>query len=160
MSPLLIALIGAVVGGALTIAGDVCLRVTVEARRFKALRATLIIEVSEILRRSVELGLVDAAGIRVTAPLPDSAWRATLSAGGVERFDERELQALLALYERVREANHLASQGHVLFALAQLASDDASGGLEAEASRLTTEPFRAVERAATDATRILTKAGD
>ena len=104
----------------------------------KALRATLIIEVSEILRRSVELGLVDAAGIRVTAPLPDSAWRATLSAGGVEG----SMNAITSPAGAISACSgtDLGQQGTFCWRSA-VGVQRRVGWPGSRSSRLTTEPF-------------------
>jgi hypothetical protein len=110
-SGLVPALIGAVVGGALTLTGEYFTRRNSERKRFRQLRALLVEELQQISKRSRErdVALADADDIPSHGPLPSAAWQLMQASGGTDRLSAVSLQLLSDYYQGVADANYLAT---------------------------------------------------
>jgi hypothetical protein len=156
-STLLVALVGAIAGGALTIAGDIAVRIGFDARRGRSLRAAVEDEVRGLASEGEARRVAPVAGLALRSPLATPAWHALTSSGAAEKYSDEQTLALFGFYNRVNDANNLARQSILLFALAQIASPEGAAGLEAEAQRLATDPYAAIVEAAESFARLSSK---
>jgi hypothetical protein len=138
----IVALASAVVGGLLTISGDVALRAWGEGRRTEQLIAAVYGEVGIISaeadrRREPAPG----GGVALNSPLPTTAWTSLVASGRMGRLAEDERAHLFDLYRTVEQANYLAAQVPLLLATAQSQEADGASWFHQEARRLATTPY-------------------
>jgi hypothetical protein len=138
-----IALGAAVVGGLLTLSGDLGVRRWSERSRFKssmrAIESEVVLVENEAQTR-IEPPVSGA--ISQSAPLPSSAWQTLVAGGLLTRIDTSDLGILVGFYRAVETANYLAAQAPLFIQTANLSDrDDVQRLFEEEARRLTSAPF-------------------
>jgi len=143
----LIAVVGAIVGGVLTISGDVVTRILFSRKRFDGLLNSLreeVIIISKEARARIAGG--DAVGApSINPPLPTQAWTVIVATGELRRMKESSLNEIETLYRCVESANHVAGQAMILLQIAELSSNEkVRSAYREEARRATVEPFRKV----------------
>jgi hypothetical protein len=139
----LVALLAAIVGGILTIGGDIATRLVFERRLKEALLRDVWREVDQLEELCKER-VRPSQGMRLLAPLPTGAWQAAKSSRALGRLAAEQRTTLLQVYGKVEAANYLADQGATLFAIAQLADEEIVERLEIEAHKLTSDPYQPV----------------
>jgi hypothetical protein len=160
LSAVVAALIGAVVGGLLTLAGDLGAREWSDRRRFRRLAESLRQEVEAITNDArIRQGAPSSAGLRLLPPLPVVIWDEFLALGLLGRLRPDQSDALVQFYRAVHEANYMASQAPSFLLIANIAADDGVRRAFAdEAQRITSEPYAAVEEQSQPAIRHISHA--
>jgi hypothetical protein len=110
-SGLVPALIGAIAGCLLTLAGEQITRRSAERKRFHQLRALLAEELRQIMELSLQRDVVLKSDdeIPLRGPLPSGAWQLMQASGATNRLTAASLQLLTDYYQGVTDANYLAT---------------------------------------------------
>jgi hypothetical protein len=139
--PKLAAIIGIVVGGMLTILGDVAIRLQVERRDFRRLRRALHLEIAQIYRICRERSAVNRQhGIPPQTPLSTVVWNQAVVSGELMRI--RGHEQLMRLYQVIGDANYLSSQAPYYVLIANLAVEPTVRRSYAdEVTTLTRDPY-------------------
>lgn len=145
---LLVAAVGAVIGAALSVVTSLAFRLIGQRSRQRALLADVWREVDEIAAIAGDRLHQRRDGLRLSPPLGTEAWKVAREARALERLPADERAALIRLYDQVEAANYLGEQGYRFFIASMVGGDDSAMQLEAEANRLTTQPFDDVVNAA------------
>lgn len=142
--PLLAVVFGVVLGGALTIVGDVAIRLQVERRDFKRLRRALHLEISQVYRICRERSAVSRSqGIPPQTPLSTVVWNHVVVSGELMKI--RGHQQLMRLYQVIGDANYLSSQAPYYVLVANLAVEPTVRRTYAdEVTTLTRDPYERV----------------
>jgi hypothetical protein len=147
VSQWVIALVSAVVGGALTIAGDIILRSWSDRTAYLDLRRSLNEELSIIFAESEARAQRGSLELHVEAPLPLGVWHAMLLSGHARRLGAMSLTLLSKFYRTVEATNQQAAQVPLLLQTSTLSDkQEAQVAFRREAERLSSEPFAEVAR--------------
>jgi hypothetical protein len=143
-SGLVPALVGAIAGCVLTLAGEHFIRRSVERKRFHQLRALLAEELRQIMKLSRERDAVLGNGddVPLAGPLPSSAWQLMQASGGTDRLSATSLQLLSDYYRGVADANYLATLVPNLVGVAAATKGPIGEAFLARARDFATEPYR------------------
>ena len=144
---------GAIVGGALTIAGDVSARLYFDRKRSADLQRSVEDEVAWVTEESRAREEEVSGGVGLRPPLPTAAWEAYVASGLLSRMAADKRAGFLEFYRRVGQANALIGSAVAFLGMSHAAEGEAAAALQREAVRLTTEPFASV-REAGDALRM------
>lgn len=99
---------GAVLGGSLTISGDICLRSWSERRKFEQLLRTLTFEIDLIVEEATRRDALYTKDIvRVQSPLPVQCWELFLSAGVSSHLGIERSAHIANFYMLVQRVNYL-----------------------------------------------------
>ena len=140
-----VAFASAVLGGVLTLAGELFFRVRDEKSTFRDGKTQLIVELRTIFReceRRASLASGVFPAVALEAPLPRSAWTTLLLSGQLRRLKASQVESLNTFYRDVDSANARASLVPMLLqtvALSQQAEVRAS--FTEEAHRVSTAPY-------------------
>jgi hypothetical protein len=142
------AVVGAAVGVILTVGINALIRYLRERSRQCTILDEVWREVDEL--SSAAASRIEQArdGLSLFPPLRNEVWKIARSARALERLGAAEREALVRLYDEVEAANYLGRQGHAFFGISQIADGESVVRLEAEARRLTSQPFDDVVNAA------------
>jgi hypothetical protein len=154
---LLVAAIGAVLGGALTISGDIAIRWRSGKSLYDEARERLIAELELILvesRRRVEQHTPGL--IQLEPPLPLDAWRNFISAGGLGRIGKNNAAVLADFYRSVEGANYLTARIPGLVSVSVQDPGAVGRSFLDQANRYSVEP---AEELRSQATEVLIAAG-
>ena len=145
LSPWLVALIGAVVGGVLAFGGGLGLQARQSRTNYAELRNLLLVELRSILHEATNWSAPDVgadAALRLPPSLPTAAWSAISASPDGRHLKRDERLALYNLYRDVASANYQASLVPMMLQISSSArSDEARFRYREEAHRLASEPF-------------------
>jgi len=135
------AVIGALLGGGLTIGADEWRQWRTDKSRFTDLRAFLVDEVAAIFKESEERAAVHPLQPRLRGPLPTAAWSALNLSGLAHRLGTSRWRQLAELYREIESVNYQAAQALSLLQTAAISKEE---GFRADAQRLLQEPYVAL----------------
>lgn len=142
------ALVGAIAGCAFTLTGERITRQTAERVRFRRLRALLVDELRQVmvLSRKRAVVLTENDEIPLHGPLPSVAWGLMQASGSANRLTSHSLSLLTAYYQRVADANYVATLIPNLVGVAAATHGPIGEAFLARARHFATEPYAGLER--------------
>ena len=141
----IVALVAAIIGAVLTIAGELIFRIRDERKAFQNAKQQLLLELRTIFHeceRRAALAKSNFPTVTVEPPLPQNAWTTLILSGQLRRLNLPQIEALNEFYREVESVNFRAAQVPILLQTVALSSQaEVQTAFSEEAERVSTAPY-------------------